>query len=264
MFLSFVVVVCFGVRVGYTLYITKGGVVVADKHIVAGSGGFQYKEYWLRVGPILKYAFSLTGKERPKFCYIGTATGDGRAQITNFYDACSRENVQPSHLQLFPLPNHEDVEQFILSQDVIWVGGGSVANLLAVWRTHGLDAILKKAWEAGIILTGQSAGSICWHMGGTTDSFGLDLRPVTNGLGFLPFASGVHYNSEEQRRPLLQKLIGDGTFNEAYATDDGVAIHFLNTDFHQAVSDTPERYAYHLYRNEDGAVIEDKIDPLYP
>ena len=105
----------------------------------------------------------------------------------------------------------------------MWVWGGSVAGLLSLWRLHGLDIALHAAWQNGTILTGISAGSICWHASGTTDSFGPELRPVINALGFLPYSNGVHYNSEPQRRPLLQSLIGDGVLPEGYATDDGAA-----------------------------------------
>jgi peptidase E len=234
---------------------------MTQKHIIAGSGGFVYNDWQLRVGPILKYAFQVSGKERPKFCLIATARGDDRSVIASFYNACSFENVQASHLELFPMPNHDDVEAFILSQDVIWVGGGSVANLLAVWRVHGLDKILKKAWEKGIILTGQSAGSICWNVGGVTDSFGMNMQPVTSGLGFLPYTSGVHYNTEEQRRPLIHGLIADGTLPDGYATDDGVNIHFIDQEFHKAVSDRPDVSAYRVFRKDDGSVDEETITP---
>jgi peptidase E len=234
---------------------------MTKKHIIAGSGGFIYKDWQLRVGPMIKYAFDVAGKDRPKFCFLTTARGDDKVQIANYYNACSFENVEASHLELFPMPNHDDIEQFILSQDVIWVGGGSVANLLAVWRVHGLDKILRKAWESGIVLTGQSAGSICWNVGGATDSFGMNMQPVTNGLAFLPYTSGVHYDSEEQRRPLIQSLIANGTLPDGYATDDGVNIHFINDKFHKAISDRADVFAYHVYRNQNGSVSEDKIKP---
>jgi peptidase E len=232
-----------------------------QKHIVAGSGGFQYVDGSWRVGPILRYAFELSGKERPRVCLLATAVGDDRQMIARFYDACSREEVHASHLELFPMPNHVDTEAFLLAQDVLWVGGGSVANLLAVWRVHGLDRILRTAWEQGIILAGVSAGSICWHVGGTTDSFGTRLRPVTNGLGFLPYSSGVHYDSEPQRRPFFQQLIEDGTLPEGYATDDGVVLHFVNTTLRKALSNTAQKFAYHVYRDESGHVQEERIVP---
>lgn len=234
---------------------------MTDRQIVAGSGGFLFDYPRLAVGPMLHYAFELTGEERPNYCLIATANGDDAKYIANFYDACSRVSVNPSHLQLFPMPNHDDIEKFIMSQDVIWVAGGSVANLLALWRLHGLDDILRRAWEAGIILTGQSAGSICWNIGGTTDSFGKGLRPVTDGLGLLPYSSGVHYNTEAQRRPLFQKLIADGELPDGYATDDGVNLHFIGTELHEAVSDRPDVFAYRVWKAEDGSVQEEVITP---
>ena len=122
---------------------------------------------------------------------------------------------EASHLQLFTMPNVEDVREHLLGQDVIWVSGGSVAGLLAMWRLHGVDAVMREAWEAGVVLTGVSAGSLCWHVGGTTDSFGPELRPVDNGLALLPFSNGVHYDSEPERRPLFQSLVADGTLPPA-------------------------------------------------
>ena len=108
------------------------------------------------------------------------------------------------------MPNVRDIRAHLLAQDVIWVGGGSVANLLAVWRVHGLDEVLRECWESGVVLGGVSAGSICWYVGGPTDSYGTDLRVSPPGLGLLPYGNGVHYDSEEQRRPLLHALVADG------------------------------------------------------
>ncbi len=197
-----------------------------SKHIIAGSTGFIQSHGIRQAGPIIRYGLHITGKSAPKLCYIGTASGDEAGWTTAFYTACMGTDIVPSHLTLFPMPNVLDVRKHLLAQDMIWAGGGSVANLLAVWRVHGLDEILREAWENGIVLGGISAGSICWHTGGTTDSFGEDLRPVTNGLGFLPYSNGVHYDSEEQRRPLFHRLIAEGILGEGYATDDGVALHY--------------------------------------
>lgn len=235
---------------------------MTERHIVAGSGGFISKDgYHLQIGPILKYALALTNKDTPRFAYIGTATGDDSKRIAGFYHACANEPVSASHLQLFPLPNQINLEEYILSQDIIWVGGGSVANMLAVWREHRLDHILKKAWEKGIILTGVSAGAICWSMGGTTDSFGVDLKAFNKGLGMLPYSCGVHYDSETRRRPLFEKLIQNDELPEGYATDDGVNLHFIGTKLHKAISDTSGKFAYHVHKNEDGSVVEDIIEP---
>jgi peptidase E len=121
--------------------------------------------------------------------------------------------------------------------DVVWVGGGSVANLLALWRLHGVDEAMHDAWERGTILAGVSAGSICWHVGGTTDSFGAELRLVDNGLALLPYGNGVHYDSEEQRRPLLHDLVRTGALPLSYATDDRIGLLYEGLDAVEVVSD---------------------------
>jgi peptidase E len=197
--------------------------------ILATSGGFLPSEYgpfhWRR-GALIEHAIALAGNpDRPRICHLGTAHGDSLNGISGFYSAFAGPDARASHLELFSMPNVPDIREHLLAQDVIWVGGGSVANLLAVWRVHGVDAIMREAWEAGVVLAGVSAGSICWHVGGTTDSFGLDLKPVTNGLALLPYGNGVHYDTEERRRPLLHRLVADRTLPTSYATDDGVGLH---------------------------------------
>ncbi|HEY7420264.1 MAG TPA: peptidase E [Ktedonobacteraceae bacterium] len=213
------------------------------------------------LGPVMRYLLDLTGHLRPKFCLLATAGGDDAVWIRNFYDACSGQNIEPSHLQLFPMPNHPDIEDYLLGQHALWVGGGSVVNLLAVWEAHGLHRILRRAWEAGIVLGGISAGAICWSAGGTTDSYGPQLRPVINKNNLLPFSMGVHYDSEAQRRPLFQELIGKGALPEGYATDDGVALHFVDETLSQAISQEAGKRAYHVYLSKAGQVMEDGIEP---
>ena len=144
---------------------------------------------------------------------------------------------------------------------MIWVGGGSVVNLLAVWRAHGLDRILHECWEAGVVLGGVSAGSLCWHVGGTTDSFGLKLQPVTDTLGWLPYANGVHYDSEVQRRPLLEQLVANGELPTAYATDDGVGLVYRGTQLAEAVAQEEGKSAYLVERADDGTARETVIPP---
>ncbi|MGA2471443.1 MAG: peptidase E [Solirubrobacteraceae bacterium] len=233
------------------------------RHIVAGSAGFKDTEanlFQWRLGPVVRYALSLTGKPRPKLCWLGTAHGDSMLGLRGFYGATSGESIDASHVQLFEMPN-VDPEPHLLNQDMIWVHGGSVVNLLAVWRAHGLDRILTEAWERGIVLAGISAGSICWHVGGTTDSFGPELRAVTNGLGLLPFSSAVHYDSDPGRRPLFQELIQDETLPFGYATDDGVAIHYVGTDVHAVIADTVDKAAYKVSRSEAGGIVEERLTP---
>jgi peptidase E len=233
--------------------------------ILATSGGFlpsEYGPYQWRRGPIIEHAIELAGSpERPRFCYLGTAQGDSLNGIAGFHRAFAGSEVRATHLELFSMPNVPDVREHLLAQDVIWVGGGSVANLLAVWRVHGLDDVMRECWEAGVVLGGVSAGSICWHVGGTTDSFGLDLRPVTNGLALLPYGNGVHYDSEERRRPLLHKLVADGTLPTSYATDDGVGLSYAGTELVEAVADRPGVAAYKVERGPDGQAVETRIEP---
>jgi peptidase E len=215
-----------------------------------------------RPAPIHRLAVALANpRGEPRLCYIGTAGGDSAESIRAVYNAFADTPIRVSHLSLFPMPNVDDVRGHLLRQDVIWVGGGSVANLLALWRTHGLDAILHECWQAGVVLGGVSAGSLCWHVGGTTDSFGLELRPVTNGLAWLPYANGVHYDTEPQRRPLLQKLIASGTLPSAYATDDGVGLVYRGTEMVEAVTQDETKFAYLVQRGEDARAHETRILP---
>jgi peptidase E len=233
--------------------------------ILATSGGFLPSDlgpFQWRRGPIIEHAISLAGNpDRPRICYLGTAGGDSLNGTVGFYRAFAGSEARVSHVELFSLPNVPDVRKHLLEQDVIWVGGGSVANLLAVWQVHGLDQYLREAWAAGVVLGGVSAGSICWHVGGTTDSFGPELRAVTNGLALLPYGNGVHYDSEQRRRPLLHRLVADGTLPTSYATDDGVGLHYRGTELVEAVADRPGVAAYKVERGPDGTALETRIEP---
>jgi peptidase E len=236
-----------------------------ERQILATSGGWMGPAtgpYRARRGPLLNYALHLSGVRRPRLCFLATAGGDNDSEIAGYYNAfAGGDDAVVSHLELFLMPNVPDPRAHLLAQDVIWVGGGSVANLLAVWHAHGLDEIFREAWQAGIVLAGVSAGSICWHLGGTTDSFGLDLRPVTNGLGLLPYSNGVHYDTEVRRRPLLHQLIGDGTLPDGYATDNNVGLHYVGTELHEVLSETEGPKAYRVERVGPGEVRETVLEP---
>jgi peptidase E len=231
--------------------------------ILATSGGFRRGHRTdVAFAPLILHAVELSGvsSRRPRLCHVGTAMGDQRWFNAMVDEAGRAAGIDVVHLNLFTMPPVDDVAGLVLDQDVIWVGGGSVANLLAVWDVHGIGAVMRRGWEAGVVLSGVSAGSVCWHVGGTTDSFGPDLRPVTNGLGFLPYANGVHYDSEEQRRPLLQRLVAQGVLPDAYATDDGVGLVYRGTDLVEAVTEVPGKGAYVVRRDGDRAV-EERIEP---
>lgn len=232
--------------------------------ILATSGGIVpgRRVRW-ELGPLTEFALDLAGVDGrpPRVCFLASALGDDSSTIYAFYQAALARGLQPSHLALFPMPNVEDITAHLLAQDVVWVWGGSVAGLLALWRLHGVDVAMRAAWEAGVVLTGVSAGSICWHVGGTTDSFGPDLRAVDNGLGLVPYANGVHYDSEEQRRPLFQSLIAAGTLPEGYATDDGVGLLYRGTALAEAVTEKHGKSAYHVVQTPDGRADETVVDP---
>ena len=231
--------------------------------ILATSGGIKPGSRTnFEFAPLVFCAIELAGVDarRPRLCHVGTAGGDQRFWNGLWDEAGQAAGIDVVNLNLFPMPSVEDVAGLLLDQDVIWVGGGSVANLLAVWRLHGLDRTLAEVWQAGVVLAGASAGSLCWHVGGTTDSFGPELRPVTNGLGLLPYSNGVHYDSETQRRPLFQQLIADGVLPDGYASDDGVGLLYRGTSFVEAVTEIRGKGAY-LVRREGDRAIEERIEP---
>lgn len=209
---------------------------------------------------LLRYAAELSGKTSPRICVLNTAAGDEPGGFLRIYSSLAGLPSRVSHLQLFPLPNVADPADLLLSQDVIFSGGGSVANMLAVWRVHGLDQILRRAWEAGIVLSGVSAGAICWFTGGTTDSFGA-LRPFTDGLGFLAGSYCPHYDSEPGRRPLYQGLVADGSLPAGIACDDGAAAHCVDDALAEIVADRPSAAGYLVERSGDGAMKETRIEP---
>lgn len=232
--------------------------------ILATSGGIvPGRRIRWEIGPLTEHAIDLAGVSgrAPRVCLLATAVGDDPFIVAGFYAAAMARGLTPSHLALFPMPNVDDIGALLAEQDVILVWGGSVAGLLAMWELHGVGPAMHAAWRAGVVLTGGSAGSICWHLGGTTDSFGPDLRAVTNGLGFVPFSNGVHYDSEEQRRPVYQSLIADGTLPAGYATDDGVGLLYRGAQFVEALTERDGQGAYWVERGADGQVLETRIDP---
>lgn len=198
----------------------------------------------------------------PRFCHIGTAGGDDRWWNAALDEAGRRAGVLMSHLNLFPRLNTESVVECLADSDVIYVSGGSVENLLALWRLHGLDKAIRTAWEAGVVLAGTSAGSMCWHVGGTTNSSAGPMRAFRNGLGFLPHSNSVHHDIDLQRRPLFHQLVLEGILPAGYATDEGVGLVYVGTEMVEAVAETEGALAYHVRRSDDGErVIEEPIRP---
>jgi dipeptidase E len=225
-------------------------------HIVAlGGGGFSMKGAYTALDDFL---LSLTSRERPRVCFIPTASADSAPYIARFYRAFSNRCVA-TDLTLFDppaLPRQPsrtiDLADFVGAQDVLYVGGGNTAHLLALWRLHGLDRLLREAWMRGTVLAGISAGMICWFQGGVTDSFG-GLEPLSDGLGLLAGSACPHYDGEPDRRGRYHELIIAG-LPSGYAADDDAALHFTGTALTEVVSDRPDAAAYRVEREGDGIV----------
>jgi peptidase E len=207
--------------------------------------------------PLHQFLLDLSGRERPRICFIGTASGDDAGYRAGFYATFAR-HAEASHLPLFDL-TVGDVAAFLLEQDVIFVGGGNTANLLAVWRLHGVDKALKAAWEAGVVLAGPSAGGMCWFEAGLTDSFGPGLAPLRDGLKFLPGSFCPHYDSESLRRPRYEETVGSGALQDGFAADDAVGLLFNGRELEEAVASLPGQHAYRVERHRGNSVKETQI-----
>ena len=225
-----------------------------------GGGGFSMDPDTLLDDFVLDLAREGRDRQRPRVCFVGTAGGDSDTYLAKFYAALGRR-AEATHLALFNR-TEPDIGAFLLRQDVVYVGGGNTANMLAIWRTHGVDVALRTAWEAGVVLTGLSAGSLCWFEGGTTDSFG-GLAALRDGLGFLPGSHSPHYDSEPGRRPLYQALVARGELPDGYAADDGAALVFRGTDLAEIVSSRPGAHGYRVVRGSDGAATETVLPTRY-
>jgi peptidase E len=216
-------------------------------HVVAiGGGTFLTDDPDPRLDAFI---LALTGKARPRICYLGTAGGDHERGSLAFYRAMRDHDCVPTELTFFER-TVEDLGAFVAAQDVFWVGGGSTANLLAVWRLHGLDELLREAFARGAVLAGVSAGMNCWFEGSTTDSFGATLAPLRDGLGILPGSCCPHYDSNPQRRPIYRGAVDRGELAAGYAADDYAALHFHGAELVEAVA---LRDGARGYRVEPGA-----------
>jgi len=191
-----------------------------------------------------EHFLALTAATRPRVCFIGTASGDNAEYVAAFYAWFARR-AGASHLALFDR-RVDDIAGFLLEQDAIYVGGGNTANMLAIWRLHGVDTALRAAWEAGVLLGGPSAGAVCWFEAGTSDSFGPQLFPLRDGLGLLPGSFCPHYDSEERRRPRYHEWVGSGALPAGHAADDGVGMLFEGDRVTEVVAVHEGSHAYRV------------------
>jgi dipeptidase E len=191
---------------------------------------------------LLDHALALARGRRA--LYVPTASAENAAGTIGWYERL-RGRAELTHLTFFPWPP-EDLRKLVLAQDVILVSGGNTANALAIWRLHGFDRILREAWQEGVLLTGWSAGMICWFEQGVTDSFGPQLAAM-DCLGFLPGSACPHYDGEERRRPVYTQLVADG-LQPGIAADDDVGLHFAGTELREVVSSRAGATAYRVTR----------------
>ena len=209
---------------------------------------------------LARYILRLTQKRWPRICFVPTAAGDSAVNIRRFQQIIKKYPCRTSVLSLF-WPDGRDLNKYLLAQDVIYVGGGNTANMLAIWRLHGVDKALRRAWDNGVILCGVSAGMMCWFESGVTDSFG-PVRALNDGLAFLSGSACPHFDRQPLRRPTYHRLIGDQTLPAGVAADDGAAIHYVDRKILRCVASRPNARAYCVYRR-DGHVLEEPLPTIY-
>jgi dipeptidase E len=220
--------------------------------LAMGGGGFTMQD---RSAALDRFVLTLTGKPVPRICFLPTASGDGREQTTRFYERFSGWPCQPTVLSLFHLGRDRiEPRTYLLSQDAIYVGGGSMRNMLAVWREHGVHETMRSAWERGIVLAGLSAGAMCWFESGITMSGGSP-RPAP-GLGLIEGSMSVHLDGEPERLPAYREAVGSGALPPGYAVDDGAALLVRGTEVDSCVSSRPGARVLRVEADGDGGTVE--------
>ena len=225
-----------------------------ERHIVGLGGAGSTDEETRR---LLAYVVGLADADAARVCVVPTAVGDDAEAVLRLYGLLPRGAI-PSYVPFFPWPP-AGLRELALGQDVIFVGGGNTANMLAIWRVHGFDGILREAWEAGIVLTGWSAGMICWFEACVTDSFGPQLDGMRDGLGFLAGSACPHYDGEERRRPVYTRLVAEG-FPAGIAADDGVGVHYVGAELTDVVTVRPAAAAYRIEPNRESRLDARLLD----
>jgi dipeptidase E len=226
--------------------------------VAFGGGGFSMEAG----NPLLDdYVLAATGVERPRVCFVPTASGDADHYVVRFYRAFAPGRCDPSHLSLFRRDRGggglgADPAEHLLAQDLIYVGGGSVVSLLGTWRAHGLDEVLAEAWRRGVVLCGLSAGSLCWFAEAVTAFHGPPQR--IDGLGLLPYSNCVHYDGDPAGREEYRRFLADG-MRGGFAADDGAALHFVGTDLHRVVASRPGRRGWRVGVHA-GEIVEEALD----
>jgi dipeptidase E len=219
----------------------------AKRQIIAlGGGGFSMEA---DNSLLDRYILAQSAHQVPRVCFVPTASGDSDRYICRFYDAFTKLNCKPSHLSLFRPPK-EGPAWFLQKQDIIYVGGGSSVNMLAIWKAWELEKTLRQAWNAGTILCGLSAGSLCWFESGLSDSVIPGRYEKLDCLGLLKGSHCPHYDGESERQPIYRQFIGSGKLPSGIAADDGVALHYIDDALQQVVSSRLNAKAYRVQVQE--------------
>lgn len=203
--------------------------------------------------------------ELPKVCFLGTASGDSTDYIERFYNAFPPSRARATHFRCFRLDGR-DPESLLLDQDIIHVGGGNTINMLAIWRAQGLDEVLRRAWEAGVVLSGLSAGAICWFESFTTDALGLaddTPKPCREGLGFLPGSVCPHFDDEPDRDPAFMDFVATGKLPGGIALPHGVAARYVGTELAEIVTCREDVTALEVKLTGDRAVTRTPLEARY-
>ena len=209
-------------------------------------------------GPLRDFILAQARRPNPRVCFLPTPAGDHPEAITRFYRVAAGMDCRPSDLPLF-FREVEDLRSFLMEQDAIWVAGGNTANALAVWRTHGVDVLLREAWEGGCVMTGASAGMNCWFEASVTDSFSLDkLEGLRDGLGWLAGSACPHWDAEEMRRPVYRDLVAGG-FPAGIAAEDGVGLVYDGAELVEAVSWREDGAAFRVSQAGAEGVSEERL-----
>ena len=227
--------------------------------IALGGGGFSMEPDNPALDRYILDAARGARRARPRVCFLPTATDNIGSYLFKFYQAFSQHDCQPAHLSLFNLPT-ADLEGYLLDQDLIYVGGGNTRSLLALWREWGLDGILRRAYAAGVVLAGISAGANCWFEQCTTDSVPGQLTMLP-ALGLLPGSFTPHYDGEPQRRPAVHRLLLAGALLPGFAVDDSAGIHFVDGQVFRGVCSRPTARAYRVALH-GGQVVETALDMI--
>lgn len=226
------------------------------RHLFAGGGFLPF----LGIPPQVTAMLAETGRSEPSLCLVPTGDETDLRWLQVTERTLRGSAVRLSHLRLFPMPNVADPADLLRSADAIFVGGGSTANMLAVWRAHGLDVVLRQVWDGGTVVGGASAGAMCWFEASLTDSFGPDLRPLLDGLGVVSGSFCPHFDRDPRRRR-YRETVADGSLAGGVACEDGVTAHFVDGELAEVLAERRASRAWRLRRADDGELVEEVVGP---